>query len=247
MDEESDDSEEEEVKPATKKPAAQPSKTQAKAKIQQEESSEEEEDEDVPVKSKANTTSSKQPAQTKKVQEESEEEDEEEEKTPPMKSKPAPKKNAIEEENGATAAANDSREHEAYVGNLPFDATEHDIREYFSECGTVTSVNLLMGNGRSKGIAFVRFADAESLQNAVNCNGELFNGRALKIEKSTPKESRAPRETGNTPRGEKDPNSTTVFVGNLSYNTTEDAVRSLFETCGKVKDVRIAYDAEGKV
>jgi len=38
--------------------------------------------------------------------------------------------------------------------------SENDLKEFFSECGDVESVNLLKGpDGRSKGIAFVRFSD----------------------------------------------------------------------------------------
>ena len=49
-------------------------------------------------------------------------------------------------------------------------------------------MNLLKGNdGRSKGIAFVRFADEKSLNSALEYNGSEMMGRNIVIEKSTPK------------------------------------------------------------
>lgn len=36
--------------------------------------------------------------------------------------------------------------------------------------------------------------------------------------------------------------STTCFVGNLSFYTEADALRAIFEDCGEIKDVRVAKD-----
>merc|ERR1739845_214765 len=46
---------------------------------------------------------------------------------------------------------------------------------------------------------------------------------------------------GTGPKNERDPNSSTIFVGNLSFNSTEDSIANLFSSCGAVKEVRIAY------
>ena len=52
---------------------------------------------------------------------------------------------------------------EVYVRGISYDATEDDLKELFTECGEVDSVNLLKGpNGMSKGIAFVRFTTEEA-------------------------------------------------------------------------------------
>ena len=47
-----------------------------------------------------------------------------------------------------------------FVGNLSYETTENDLREYFSQAGDVTSVNLMLDKvtGRSRGFAFVEFA-----------------------------------------------------------------------------------------
>ncbi len=69
---------------------------------------------------------------------------------------------------------------------LSFDATEDDLRTLFADCGNLDSLNLLKDrdSGRSKGIAFVRFGDEESLNSAVALSGSEHMGRQLYIEKS---------------------------------------------------------------
>lgn len=74
---------------------------------------------------------------------------------------------------------------------LSFDAYEDDIKEFFVDCGEIQSVNLLKNtDGRSKGIAFVRFNDEESIANAVNQSGAEHMGRNITIEKTKPREAR---------------------------------------------------------
>jgi len=138
---------------------------------------------------------------------------------------------------------------EVIVKGLPFAASEHDLTEYFQECGVVDGVNLLKGpDGRSKGIAFVRFQTEDGLKAAVGFSGSDFGGRSVTIEKTVPREQRAPaagaaRDFGQ--KSERDPTSASIFVGNLSYQTTEDSLWAFFETCGQIANVRVAKDQEG--
>jgi len=144
----------------------------------------------------------------------------------------------------------DKVNHEVIVMNLPYKAGIEDIKDFFNDCGNIERVNILKGpDGRPKGIAFVRFSEESSIQTAIGKNGSDYDGRTLKVEKATPREqrpgggnNRGPQSGG--PQG--DPNSTSVFVGNLSYTTSEDDLRQLFESCGEIKEVRIARDQDGK-
>ena len=144
---------------------------------------------------------------------------------------------------------------EVIVKGLPFAASEHDLTEYFQECGALDGVNLLKGpDGRSKGIAFVRFTTEDGLKSAVGYSGTDFGGRKITIEKTVPRDQRAPAGGAGGfgaprefPKTERDPTSASVFVGNLSYQTTEDSLWAFFETCGQVASVRVAKDQEGNV
>jgi len=106
---------------------------------------------------------------------------------------------------------------------------------------------LLKGHdGRSKGIAFVTFDSEEAVKTAISYTGGDFGGRSITIEKTVPREQRAPtpaRDFGQ--KSERDPTSSSIFVGNLSYETSEESLTSFFENCGKITGVRVAFDQEG--
>ncbi|MEW6189100.1 MAG: RNA-binding protein [Actinomycetota bacterium] len=65
-----------------------------------------------------------------------------------------------------------------YVGNLSFEVKEEDLRELFSQIGTVESVRIITDrySSRSKGFGFVEMASEEA-QKAI----EKFDGYSLKI------------------------------------------------------------------
>ena len=77
-----------------------------------------------------------------------------------------------------------------YVGNLPFTASEDQIRDLFSGYGTPESVRLITDRetGRPKGFGFVEFANDEEARNAMSAlNGQDFGGRALTVNEARPK------------------------------------------------------------
>lgn len=80
-----------------------------------------------------------------------------------------------------------------YVGNLPFSCTENDLRETFSECGTVNSVKLITDRetGKSKGFAFVEMSSEEEAADVItNFNGATLDGRQMTISIARPKDAR---------------------------------------------------------
>lgn len=80
-----------------------------------------------------------------------------------------------------------------YVGNLPYNTTEEDLRALFSQAGTVTSVDVIKDRdtGRSKGFAFVQMSNQSEVEQAIKLfNGYELDGRALKVNPARPKEER---------------------------------------------------------
>ncbi len=70
-----------------------------------------------------------------------------------------------------------------YVGNLPFSATEAEVRALFEQHGHVQSVALINDRetGRPRGFGFVEMSD-EGIASALEAlNGYEMNGRALKV------------------------------------------------------------------
>ena len=85
-------------------------------------------------------------------------------------------------------------ENKLYVGNLPYAASEEDIKKHFSQAGTVTSVALITdrASGRAKGFGFVEMSTAEEAQKAISMfNGQDFMGRAITVNVARPREDKA--------------------------------------------------------
>lgn len=80
-----------------------------------------------------------------------------------------------------------------YVGNLPFRASEAEVRDLFSQFGAVTDVHLPMDRemGRPRGFAFVTMGDAAGMNSAIQgLHGKDWNGRALTVNEARPREDR---------------------------------------------------------
>ena len=76
---------------------------------------------------------------------------------------------------------------EIYVGNLPFDATEQDVRDAFEHYGDVTSVKIIKDRetGRSRGVAFVTMSDSAEAAEAVReLNQTHIAGRRVTVQAS---------------------------------------------------------------
>ena len=76
-----------------------------------------------------------------------------------------------------------------YVGNLPYTVTEDQLRELFSQHGTVTSVSVMMDRdtGRPRGFAFVEMEDGTAAIQALD--GQDFGGRSLRVNEARERES----------------------------------------------------------
>ena len=81
-----------------------------------------------------------------------------------------------------------------YVGNLSFDATEHDLQDLCAQHGPVTEVTLIMDKetGRPRGFGFVTMSTKEGADAAIQTlNGKEWKGRALTVNEARPREERA--------------------------------------------------------
>ena len=80
-----------------------------------------------------------------------------------------------------------------YVGGLPYSTTDDELREAFSQAGSVDSATIIMDrmSGRSKGFGFVEMTSDEDAQKAIELwNGKDFGGRALTVNEARPMEER---------------------------------------------------------
>jgi cold-inducible RNA-binding protein len=80
-----------------------------------------------------------------------------------------------------------------YVGNLPFDVTEEDLRNMLSQHGPVNEIAVVMDKitGRARGFAFATMNTEEAAKSAmVALNGKDWKGRALTVNEARPREER---------------------------------------------------------
>lgn len=91
-----------------------------------------------------------------------------------------------------------------FVGNMPYGATEADLRAHFAAVGEPSQVVIPVDRdtGRPRGFAFVEFIDRAKAEEAVNrFNQQPFMGRSLSVSEARPREERpaggyAPRPGG---------------------------------------------------
>ncbi|KAJ2734825.1 nuclear localization sequence binding protein [Coemansia sp. BCRC 34962] len=127
-----------------------------------------------------------------------------------------------------------------FVGNLPWSATNESMAEAFSEYGKVLSARIATDSatGRSRGFGYVDFADAVARDKAIAGGSFDMDGREVRVDKAEKSAKPARGDASNsTP-------STTLFIGNMSFSTTEDSLREAFAECGTVVSARIPTDRE---
>lgn len=84
-----------------------------------------------------------------------------------------------------------------YVGNMSFSTTEDQLREAFSQYGTLTKIQLIMDRetGRPRGFAFIEMSDGGD-QAIAALNGAQLDGRALTVNEAKPREGGGGRSGG---------------------------------------------------
>ncbi|KAK0189965.1 hypothetical protein F5146DRAFT_1053372 [Armillaria mellea] len=114
-----------------------------------------------------------------------------------------------------------------YIGNLPYNMTEDDIRYELSSFGEITRVRMgANSRGLALGFAHVDFADLSQAMSVYKAHEEqpfMFGGQE--------KEKRSPSDT--------------IFVGGFP-DGAEAELREAFGKFGRIMRVHVAYDAEGR-
>ncbi|KAJ6897453.1 hypothetical protein NC651_023351 [Populus alba x Populus x berolinensis] len=150
-------------------------------------------------------------------------------------------------------------EHSIFVGDLAPDVTDYLLQETFRVhypsvrgAKVVTDPN----TGRSKGYGFVKFADENERNRAMTeMNGVFCSTRPMRISMATPKKTTSFQQQYALPKAfypapaytapvqvvsaDGDVTNTTIFVGNLDPNATEEDLRQTFLQLGEIASVKI--------
>ncbi|KAL5733294.1 hypothetical protein ACOSQ2_032986 [Xanthoceras sorbifolium] len=129
-----------------------------------------------------------------------------------------------------------------YVGGIPYSSTENDIKRYFESCGTIDEIDCMSfpDSGRFRGIAIITFRTEGAAKRALALDGSEMDGLLLKIQpyKTT---TRVNKTSDFAPRIVEGYNR--IYVGNLSWDITEEDLRKLFSDC-KIDSIRFGMDKE---
>ncbi|XP_031776219.1 CUGBP Elav-like family member 2 isoform X6 [Apis laboriosa] len=123
-----------------------------------------------------------------------------------------------------------------FVGQVPHDMDENDLRKLFEEFGRVHQINILRDKitGSHRGCCFVTFYTRKAALDAQNAlhNVKTFNGMRHPIQmKPADSENRNERK---------------LFVGMLSKKFTENDVRNMFSVYGTIEECSVLRDSTGK-
>ncbi|XXG52893.1 hypothetical protein AAC387_Pa03g1092 [Persea americana] len=151
-------------------------------------------------------------------------------------------------------------EHSIFVGDLAPDVTDYLLQETFrAQYPSVRGAKVVTdpNTGRSKGYGFVKFSDEMERNRAMTeMNGVYCSTRPMRISAATPKKTTTshqqypavkaiyPAPTYITPPVQalpvdNDITNTTIFVGGLDPNVTEDELRQVFAQFGELVYVKI--------
>ncbi|KAK1588130.1 hypothetical protein Q3G72_020124 [Acer saccharum] len=150
-------------------------------------------------------------------------------------------------------------EHSIFVGDLAPDVTDYLLQETFqAQYPSVRGAKVVTdpNTGRSKGYGFVKFLDENERNRAMTeMNGVLCSTRPMRISAATPKKTTGFQQQYATAKAiypvpaytapvqmlpvDNDINNTTIFVGNLDPNVTEEELRQTFLHFGEIVNVKI--------
>ncbi|SCV02556.1 LAMI_0H00518g1_1 [Lachancea mirantina] len=179
------------------------------------------------------------------------------------------KKEGKQEENipgtGETADSlkeNDVKKFGVWIGNLSFDTTKEDLKRFFlaktkeldensrTEEADILRINLPLAQNdgkqvRNKGFAHMDFRTQKQMDAVIALSESQLNGRNLLIKNASSFAGR-PDKTDLISMS-KNPPSRILFVGNLSFDTTDELLKKHFQHCGDIVKIRMAtFQDSGK-
>lgn len=179
-------------------------------------------------------------------------------------------KESADKQDGETTSG-ESDEHKAnkkekkygvWIGNLSFDTTKEDVIRFLiaksrSSDGDVkiteedivrTHMPLAQNDGKkikNKGFCYMDFKTKEQMEYVVTLSETHLNGRNLLIKNSKSFDGRP--DKNDLISLSKNPPSRILFVGNLSFDTTDELLRKHFQHCGEIVKIRMAtFQDSGK-
>ncbi|KAJ0974454.1 hypothetical protein J5N97_016419 [Dioscorea zingiberensis] len=151
----------------------------------------------------------------------------------------------VEQVDGGGAGGQEPRDssyeaNKVVVSGMPYFATEDQIRSLFEEIGPVQKLQLsrFPDSGSFNGLAFVSFETEEIAISSLKLDGSIMGKRFIRVERcrSDPQRKRK-SEFSSEPK--KVEGCLSAYIGNLSWNVTEDDIRRCFGS-SNIDSIRFA-------
>lgn len=149
---------------------------------------------------------------------------------------------------GARSSGTEKQDCRVYVGNLSWDVSWQDLKDHMRTAGDVSFAEVMtQPDGRSKGCGVVEYGSAEEAKQAIETlNDSELNGRMIFVRED--RETGGGRGGGGDFRGggHRGGNSTSVYVGNLAYETSWQDLKDHMRQAGNVDQANILQSDEGR-
>ncbi|KAF7324852.1 hypothetical protein MKEN_00527100 [Mycena kentingensis (nom. inval.)] len=132
---------------------------------------------------------------------------------------------------------------QVYIGNLPYEANEHDVRQALEAYGHLESIRLILNpDGSSRGFGYAFFSTLEEAIAAFNSDIKIFN-RLMRLDYTMPR----PQYSSGMAAASRPPTSPSnvLYVGNLPFGTDEAELREKFAPFGPIRSMRLAVEPSG--
>eukprot|EP00531_Pseudo-nitzschia_arenysensis_P007146 CAMPEP_0116130994 /NCGR_PEP_ID=MMETSP0329-20121206/8774_1 /TAXON_ID=697910 /ORGANISM="Pseudo-nitzschia arenysensis, Strain B593" /LENGTH=454 /DNA_ID=CAMNT_0003625405 /DNA_START=56 /DNA_END=1420 /DNA_ORIENTATION=- len=125
-----------------------------------------------------------------------------------------------------------------FVGNLRYETRWQALKDHMRKAGNVDSANILEApNGRSKGCALITYQHPKEASRAIKeLNETELEGRKIFVQPDTKVNDEGRRVEPSTANG--------VYVGNLPYECSWQALKDFFKTCGYIERAEVMEDPQ---
>nr|XP_046199145.1 RNA-binding protein 39-like isoform X2 [Oncorhynchus gorbuscha] len=134
--------------------------------------------------------------------------------------------------------------HTVFCMQLAARIQPRDLEDFFSAVGKVRDVRMISDRNsrRSKGIAYIEFLDVNSVPLAIGLTGQRLLGVPIIVQAPQAEKNRAAAMANNLQKGNAGP--MRLYVGSLHFNITEDMLRGVFESFGRIESIQLMNDSE---